>query len=131
MSDAFVAAQIQIQMSKQFPEEETLIYVPTLDAAIDAAVQKKVPSGLVKKSCNELFRDGIYDYDLYEETFVSLEKLAAIENNAVFYKFCGRFYEEWGQIPRALELYRQAFNIDPKSGVKTRIQKLERMLKTT
>lgn len=131
LSDALVAAQIQIRISQEFPDETTLIYVPTIDAAIDAAIQKKIPSELVKKDFSELFRDGIYNYELYEETFAALEKLAALENDAAFYKFCGRFYEEREQIPRALELYRRAFNIDPKSGVKTRIQKLQRVLKAT
>ena len=131
LSDSLVAAQIQIRMSKNFPVEKTLIYVPTMDAGVDAAAQKKIPSELVRKDFSGLLRDGIYDYSLYEKTFVALERLAALESNAAFYKFCGRFYEESGQIPRALELYRQAFNIDPMSGVKTRIQKLERLLKNT
>ena len=131
LSDALVAAQIQIHMSKKFPYEETLIYVPTMDAAVDAAIQKKIPSEFVRKDFSEFFRDGIYDYELYEDTFAALEKLAALESNAVFYKFCGRFYEERGQLPRALKLYRRAFELDPKSGVKTRMQKLERSLKTT
>ncbi len=131
VSDALVAAQIQIRISQEFPDESTLIYVPTIDAAIDAAIQNKIPPEFVKKDFSELFRDGIYDYELYEETFAALEKLAALENNAAFYKFCGRFYEEQKQISRALELYRRAFEIDPKSGVKTRIQKLQRVLKAT
>ncbi|MBR4382315.1 MAG: hypothetical protein IKP64_02030, partial [Selenomonadaceae bacterium] len=116
---------------KQFPDEGALIYVPTIDAAIDAAIQNKIPSEFVKKDFSELFRDGIYDYELYEETFAAPEKLAALENNAAFYKFCGIFYKEQEKFSRALELYRRAFEIDPKSGVKTRIQKLQRVLKAT
>ena len=130
-SDALVAAQIQIYISETFPDEETLIYVPTIDAAVDAAIRNKIPSEFVRKDFSELFKDGIYYYELYEDTFAALEKLAALENNAVFYKFCGRFYEEQGQLSRALNLYRQAFDIDPKSGVKTRMQKVERLLKAT
>lgn len=66
---------------------------------------------------------------LNAEFFKLLDAVAARHENVALYKFCGKFYDEQENIPRALELYSRAFELDSKSGIKTRIRTLERALK--
>ena len=129
LSDAVVAAQVQLWMSEKFPKDGTLVSFTSIFALIECFEKENISLKDILNFCKFLLKsDARFSDKKREEFFTLLEVQAARCENAALYKFCGKFYDERNEIPRALELYRKAFSLDSKSGVKTRIQTLERTL---
>jgi len=130
LSDSVVAAQVQLWLSENFPDEDTAIHCTSLAAFFDGFAQEKFPLEVLLDFCKYNFKYGSrFSNKKHAEFFKLLEEVAARYENAALYKFCGKFYDEQENIPRAIELYRRAFELDSKSGVKTRIRTLEHTLK--
>lgn len=130
LSDAVVAAQVQLWLSENFPDEDTAISCTSLAEFVNDFAREKFPLEILVSFCKYLLKDGLrFSGKKHAEFFKLLEAEAARRENAALYKFCGKFYDEQENIPRAIDLYRRAFELDSKSGVKTRIRTLERALK--
>ena len=132
LSDAVVAAQIQLWITKNFPREGTLISCTSILTLVECFARENISLETVVSFCKHLLKSGDkFSMNKREEFFKLLEAEAARRENAALYKLCGKFYDGRDEILRALELYRRAFALDSKSGVKTRIQTLERALRKT
>ena len=130
LSDAVVAAQIQLWMSENFPKEGTIVSFTTIFALLECFKRENISLESITSFCKFLLKsEGKFSDKKQEEFFKLLEAEAARCENAMLYKFCGQFYEKRNDLSQALEFYRQAFDLDSKSGVKTKIQTLERTLK--
>jgi len=130
LSDAVVAAQVQFWISENYPKEGTLISFASIFALIECFSRENISLEILVSFCKFILKSGEkFDDKKQEEFFKLLGAQAARCENAALYKFCGKFFDQREDIPRALEFYRQAFALDSKSGVKTRIQTLERALR--
>lgn len=130
-SDSTVTAQIQIYLSKVIPEENTLVYFSNLSALTEAVAKNQISFSAIGSYCDELFKCvAQINYDEYKEFFKLVEQIAAHHDSAPLYKYCGMFYEKSNRISRAISLYKQALSLNEKIGVKTRIQKLEKELRS-
>lgn len=130
LSDAVVAAQVQLWLSENFPDEETAICFTTLAAFVDGFAREKFPLEILFSFCKYLLKDDNRFSDKKQTEFFNLLAAEATRReNAALYKFCGKFYDKNDNLPRAIEFYRRALALDSKSGVKTRLQTLERTLK--
>lgn len=130
LSDALVTAQIQLYLSKELPEKDTLIYFSTVSALCESVAKNKLSLADVRRYCYELFDNkGKIKYDEYKELFKLIEQMAACNGSADLYKCCGMFYEECKKFPRALALYKQALSLDEKIRVKGKIKSLEKVLR--
>ena len=130
LSDSVVAAQVQLWLSENFPDEDTAINCTSLAAFFDGFAHDEFPLESLVDFCKYNLRYGDrVSIKKRTEFFKLLEAEAARRESAVLYKFCAKFHDEQENIPRAVELYRRAFEFDSRSGVKTRLQTLERTLK--
>ena len=127
LSDALVAAQIQIYISKKFLEENTTIYYPTLSSFVGAIAKNQFSMSALTNYCYESFKnEEITNYEEYKGFFKLLEQIAAHRENATMYKYCGMFYEKFNHISRALALYKNALALNEKIGLKGKIKKMEK-----
>ena len=95
LGDALVTAQIQIYLSKDLHEENTLIYFPNVSAFTDAVARNKISSSAIGRYCGEILNsDREIAYDEYKEFFKLIEQVAARHDDAALYKYCGLFYEK-------------------------------------
>ena len=101
-SDALVTAQIQIYLSKKFPDAETKSYFSTVAAAAAALSENKIPLKIVVAYCNELvtFAKEL-SFEKYKEIFALLEQEAARRKDVALYELCGKFYKRCGHLRRA------------------------------
>ena len=130
-SDSTVTAQIQIYLSKVIPEENTLVYFSNLSALTEAIAKNQISFSAIGSYCDELLKDvAQINYDEYKEFFKLVEQIAAHHDSASLYKYCGMFYEKTNRVPRALSLYKNALSLNEKIGVKGKIQKLEKELRS-
>lgn len=130
LSDALVTAQIQLYLSNELPEKDTLIYFPTVSALCESVAKSKLSLADVRRYCYELFDNKKQiKYDEYKELFKLIEQMAACNDSADLYKYCGMFYEECKKFSRALVLYKQALSLDEKIRVKGKIKSLEKILR--
>lgn len=128
LGDALVTAQIQIYLSKDLHEENTLIYFPTISALTDAVARNKISSSAIGRYCGEILSNvEKLSYDEYKDFFKLAEQVAALHDDAALYKYCGMFYEECKKIPRAIALYKQALSLNEKLRLKSKIKSLERV----
>lgn len=129
LSDARVTAEIQIYISKNFPEMSTKIYMSSLSAIMERIKTDKMTDEEILSYCNGLLNGEMQiDYEEYKKLFMMLEQVASIRRNAKLFKLCGLFFEKFSKIPRALSLYKKAMSIDTGMKLKTRIQRLEKIL---
>lgn len=130
LSDALVTAQIQLYLSKELPEKDTLIYFSTVSALCESIAKNKLSLADVRRYCYELFdnKEQI-QYDEYKDLFKLIEQMAACNDSADLYKCCGMFYEGCQKFPRALALYKKALSLDEKIKVKGKIKSLEKLLR--
>lgn len=130
LSDALVAAQIQIYISKKFSEENTIIYYPTLLSFVGAIAKNLFSTSALTSYCYELFKnEEITNYEEYKGFFKLLEQVAAQRDSAKLYKYCGMFYEKFNRMSRAILLYKKAFDLNENIGLKGKIKKLEKELR--
>lgn len=129
LSDARVTAEVQIYINKNFPEMSTKIYVASLSAIMDRITKDKMTDDEILSYGNGLLNGEMQiDYEEYKKLFMILEQVASIHQNAKIFKLCGLFFEKFSKIPRALNLYKKAMSIDAGTKLKTRIQRLEKIL---
>lgn len=130
LSDSVVAAQVQLWLSENFPDEYTAINCTSLASFFDGFARDEFPLESLVDFCKYNLRDGErFSGKKRAEFFKLLETEAARRESAVLYKFCAKFHDKQENLLQAAELYRRAFELDSRSGVKTRLQTLERALK--
>lgn len=129
LSDSTVTAQIQIYLSNVISDENTTVYFSTISALTEAIAKNQLSPAVIGRYCDGVLKDTAkINYEKYKGLFKLIEQIAAHNDNASLYKYCGMFYENFNRIPRAISLYKQALSLNEKIGVKTRIQKLEKEL---
>lgn len=126
LSDSEVAAEIQIYLSKKFPNMEITLYTAKLLTIIDEINSGKMSILQIINYCEHLLEAKNISYDDYKDFFKLVEQIAVQKNIAELYKCCGIFYEKFNRVPRAIFLYKKALGLDSTMRLKTKIQKLER-----
>lgn len=129
LSDSVCTAQIQLYLNKNFPEQTTQIYVSSYDVMLDKIARGELSDEKINFYGNSLLNDKeVLDYKEYKKLFMMIEQIAAVHSNAALYKLCGLFYEKANRIPRAISLYKQSLALDAGMRLKTRIQRLEKIM---
>lgn len=130
LSDARVTAEIEIYISKNFPGMSVKINIASLAAIIERIRKKRMTAEEIISYGNGLLNGEIpIDYEEYKKLFMMLEQVAEIEQNAKIFKLCGLFFEKFAKIPRALNLYKKSLALDSGMKLKTRIQRLEKIMR--
>ena len=126
LSDSKITAEIQIYLSKKFPDMEVTLYTAKLSTIVDDINSGAMSTSQTIYYCKDLLDRENISYDDYKNFFKLIEQVAAQKKIAELYKCCGIFYEKFNRIPRAIFLYKNALELDSKMRLKTKIQKLER-----
>lgn len=128
LSDATVTAEIQNYCSARFPEEKIAIHFLDVPSICESIAKSRTPLENVIEYAKELAKsDSVISYDEYKSFLKLIEQVAACNDSAPLYKYCGMIYERFGKNDRALFLYKKSMSLDTEMKLKTRIQKLERM----
>lgn len=128
LSDSEVTAKIQIYLSKQFPNMDVTLYKVKSTTIIDAINNGEMSTMQIVEYCKILFDERIINYDDYKNLFKLIEQIATQKNIAELFKCCGLFYEKFNKISRALFMYEKSQALDSKMKLKTRIQRLKKLL---
>ena len=130
LSDARVTAEIQIYLNENYPEQSVKIYISSLKAIIDRINAGNMTDDDILDYCNGLLNgESQIDYEEYKKLFMMLEQVASIHGNAKILRMCGLFFEKFAKLPRALNLYKKSLELDSGMKLKTRIQRIEKILK--
>lgn len=130
LNDAEATAKIQIYLSEH-SACETELYFTTVQSITDAILKSKISLSAIIKYLEFLVKkEKILIYEDYKEMLKLLDQIAAINNNGMIYQYCGMLYERFERFPHALSLYKKAVSLDKTLRLRTRIQKLERQLRS-
>ena len=129
LSDSIVTAKIQIYLNETFPDQATQIYVSSYNVMLNKIARGELSDEKINFYGNSLLNaNDVLDYEEYKKLFMMIEQIAAVHSNAALYKLCGLFYEKANRIPRAISLYKQSLALDSGMRLKTRIQRLEKII---
>ena len=129
LSDSVVTAKIQIYLNETFPDQATQIYVSSYNVMLNKIARGELSDEKINFYGNSLLNaNDVLDYEEYKKLFMMIEQIAAVHSNAALYKLCGLFYEKANRIPRAISLYKQSLALDSGMRLKTRIQRLEKII---
>lgn len=129
LNDATVTAKVQLYLTENFPDELSKVYVSGFNIMIDKIAKGKLNDEEILNYGNSLLNEKeILDYEECKKLFMMIEQIASVHSNAALYKLCGLFYEKCNRIPRAIALYKNSLSLDSGMKLKTRIQRLERIV---
>ena len=94
LSDALATAQIQIYLSKNFPDEMTTTYISTIATLIKKLRRGKIPLEVIADYCRVILNIADLDCEEYADFFELLEQIALERGDKILYKFCDEFYEK-------------------------------------
>lgn len=130
LSDAIVTAKIQLYFAQNFPEMLVQMYISSFKIMLDKIASAKLSDEDVLNYGNGLLTDKeTLDYEEYKKLFMIIEQIASIHSNPKLYQLCGLFYEKCHRLTRAIFLYQKALSLDETLRLKTRIQRLEKIVR--
>ena len=129
LNDATATAGVQIYLAEKFPDQDIQVYVSGFKIMLDKIARDELSDEEILNYSNSLLNEKeLLDYEEYKKLFMMIEQIAALHSNASLYKVCGLFYEKCQRIPRSIALYKKSLSLDSGMKLKTRIQRLERII---
>lgn len=127
LSDAHVSAEIQILINTDSLAMQANMYFANIATMFDRIANNLLSEDQIAFYCHSLLDRENLSYGKYKNLFKVVEQIAAQNDSALLYKYCGSFYERFNKLPRAISLYKKSSELDSKMRLKTKIQKLEKI----